>query len=71
VLPALDLALVLEHLAVGQRVVLVAALVADGVVVVADPHQADAMALDVEAACLARHELVLGAQAKAGEVRHG
>ena len=51
---ALDLALLDPHLALGQRVVLVAALVVDGVELVADAHQRDAVAGHVEAPRLAR-----------------
>ena len=45
---ALDLALVVPHLALGQREVLVAASVADGEEVVADPHQRHPQPGDVE-----------------------
>ena len=40
-LGALELALLGPHLALGQRVVLVAAAVPDGVEVVADPNESD------------------------------
>ena len=50
VLRALDLALVLPHVALGERVVGVRALVADRVEVVADAHDRDAVTVDVEAA---------------------
>ena len=49
VLRALDLALVLPHVALGERVVGVGARVADHVPVVVDAHDAQAVAVDVEA----------------------
>ena len=62
---ALDLALVRPDLALRQRVVLVAALVVDGVELVADADERDAVAGDVEAPGLARRQLVGAAE------RHG
>ena len=54
VLRALDLALVLPHVALGERVVGVRARVADRVEVVADAHDRDAVPVDVEAAARCR-----------------
>jgi hypothetical protein len=58
---ALQLALVHPDLPFGQREVLVAAPVTDGVEVVADPYEGDADRPDVETAGLPRLELVLPA----------
>ena len=57
-LGALDLALVFPHVAFGERVVGVRALVADRVEVVADAHERDAVAVDVEASGRTRREIV-------------
>src|SRR5437588_3848282 len=69
VLPALDLALLLPHLALAERVVLMAAAVVDGVHVVTDANHADAHPAHVEAARRARFDLVQPAQV-GGRRRH-
>ena len=60
-LGALDLQLVLPHVALGERVVGVAAAVAEGVHVVADPHQRDAVRPDVDPASRSRLDVVQAA----------
>src|SRR5581483_8594783 len=58
VLPALDLAVLTENLALGRRDVGVRATVTDGVYVVVTPHDGDAMTVDVHSPRGARRQLV-------------
>src|SRR3546814_10852015 len=63
VLPALELALLAEHLSLGQRDVLVAAAVVDGVDVVVDAHHRYGDAVDGDLSDSARRYVVEPADA--------
>src|SRR3546814_13728137 len=63
VLPALELALLAEHLSLGQRDVLVAAAVVDGVDVVVDAHHRYGDAVDGDLSDAARRHVVEPADA--------
>src|SRR3546814_4588997 len=64
VLPALELALLAEHLSLGQRDVLVAAAVVDGVDVVVDAHHRYGDAVDGDLSDAARRHVVERSEAR-------